>query len=550
MAFFHLFFAMIKLFSSSPKSRFSTRRAARQRRHQPKPIPLIYPMILALMAGLTFGFALAPYHLWVLAITSPMILYIILVSEENSRRAFWVGEAYGFGVWIFGAFWLYHSIYHYGNIPFVLAILMIIAMAIIMGLFHAFMAWSFVKFLGRQPLAFAGLWIIQESAKTWVLTGFPWLFVGYAFTEVPLMTSFAPITGVFGISFLAVLLGASLVEIFRKKYTYFAISSALLMVGAALWFINPSWTTKTKETLSVSLVQGNIPQDLKWQEQYLLDTLAIYDDLSQNEWGQDIVLWPEAAIPLFQDEAEDYINALKNKANHAGSAWIFGILYRDTQNFNPKTQVYPKAYNSVMVEGQDAKGLYFKQNLVPFGEYIPFSGLLDLLPDLAGANLVSLSKGETKQDLLTVKNKKIGAAICYEVAYPDTTRRNAKDSELLLTISNDAWFGTTNGPHQHLQMVQMRSLETGRWFIRATNNGITVLIDEKGKIIKQAPQFERTVLRGTVPTFTGNTPFMYVGSMPILLICAILIWLSYIAKKYSGQSSANQLIYTADGVQD
>lgn len=534
---------MIKLFSSPSKPKFSTRRAIRQRRNKPQSIALIYPALLALMAGLTFGFALAPYYLWVLAITSPMILYIILVGEENSRRAFWVGEAYGFGVWIFGAFWLYHSIYHYGNISAVLAILLIVVMAMIMGLFHAFMAWAFVKFLGRQPLAFAGLWVVQESAKTWVLTGFPWLFVGYAFTEVPFISSFAPITGVFGISFLAVLLGASLVEVFRKKYVHFIISFAFLMLGVILWLVNPQWTTKTGENLSVSLVQGNIPQDLKWQADHLLDSLIIYDELSQNEWGQDVVVWPEAAIPLFQDEAEEYIDALQNKATHAGSGWIFGVLYRDQHN-------YSNVYNSVMAKGQDTHGLYLKQNLVPFGEYIPFYGVLDLLPNLAGADLVSLSKGQAKQNPLFIKNKKTGAAICYEVAYPDTTRRNAKDSEFLLTVSNDAWFGQTNGPHQHLQMVQMRSLETGRWFIRATNNGITAFIDEKGRIIDKAPQFERTVLRGNVPMFTGVTPFMYAGSVPILMVCALLIWLSYIAKKRGNQSSTKQLVYTADGVQD
>ncbi len=516
---------MLKFLHHSPSNALYQRKATRQNADTPP--KLIYSLILALFAGAIFSFALAPYHLWVLALTSPMVLYIVLVSEESPKRAFWIGEFYGFGLWAVGAFWLYTSIHEYGNIAPWLAYLLIAVLASIMGLFHAVMAWAFVKFLGRQPLAFAGLWVVQEWTKTWLFTGFPWLFVGYAFNDVPFLASLAPVFGVFGISFVAVLFACAAVEIFRKRLIYIAISIATLLVGGALHFINPAWTTPTKENLSITLVQGNIPQDVKWLSEYRLETLKIYDELTQPFWGKtDAIILPEAAIPMFQDEADEFLQIMHANAYYSGTTWAAGIPYRQSDGQSEK------AYNSVLTLGTNGHHFYKKQRLVPFGEYVPLQGLLNLLPDLAGMqNMTGFSLGEKNQPHLTIKGTPIGTAICYEVAYPDITRQNAKDSQILLTVSNDAWFGTSAGPHQHLQMVQMRSLETGRWFVRSTNTGITAFIDHKGNIVKKAPQFERTTLQNTVPAMTGTTPFMRFGNVPILLLSLLLIGLSFVVKR-------------------
>ncbi|OOR87400.1 apolipoprotein N-acyltransferase [Moraxella caviae] len=503
-------------------------------------LPTIIALLLALLAGAVFSYALAPHYIWGLAIVSPMVLYALLLGDVSTKRAFWTGQFYGFGLWAVGAFWLYTSIHEYGAIAPWLAVLMIGAMAFVMGLFHGVMAWLFVRFLGRQPLAFAGLWVLQEWLKTWLLTGFPWLFVGYAFTEQAWINELAPIFGVFGISFVVVLFAASIVELVRRHVGFMAISVILLAIAAVLSAAGVSWVKPTGEKLSVSLVQGNIPQDIKWLTEYRERTLAIYDQLSRGEWGQDLVVWPEAAIPLFQDEAQEYIARQERRATKADSAWISGILYRESDKF----------YNSVMLRGAD-KGLYHKQNLVPFGEYVPMAGLFDILPNLAGMqNVASTSKGNPNQAPFTIKGKKLGAAICYEVAYPETTRQNAKDSNFLLTVSNDAWFGTSAGPWQHLQMVQMRSLETGRPFVRATNTGVTAFINEKGRIMGTAPQFERVVLRGKVETFTGTTPFVRFGSYPILAISLVLVLLSLVAHRQSKRTSRTQTYYTGEGVRD
>lgn len=494
--------------------------------------PLLPKLVLAWLAGAAFIFALAPYNFWIVALLSPLVLYWLLLPTMSNWRAFWLGEMYGMGLWSVGAFWLFTSIHTYGDTPTLLALLMIGFVGLGMGLFHGALAVIFNRFVAKQPLSFASLWVVQEWLKTWLFTGFPWLFVGYAYTAQPWLTSLAPIFGVLALSFVSVFVSASLVEAARKKYRFLIPSSVMLLVSVALWLIAPQWTTpKGTPNLKVSLVQGNIPQDLKWLQEYQIQTLGIYAGLSKTEWGQDIILWPESSIPMFQTDAMPFISQIAAQARESNTAWLTGIPYVDVNEYDPKVDKYEPFYNSVIALGADAKGLYKKQNLVPVGEYIPFEGMLDwALPNLMGGTM-SFRSGSAHQAPLQVKNHPVGVAICYEVAYPDTTRRNAKNTDFLLTVSNDAWFGTSAGPLQHLQMVQMRSIETGRWFMRATNTGVTAIINDKGNIVAKAPAFERTVLRGEIQSRVGNTPFMRWGSYPILALAALLLLISWLVRK-------------------
>ena len=494
--------------------------------------PLGLLIVLAGFAGALFTLALAPYGFWPLALISPAILYALLLPEMSGKRAFIIGEAYGTGLWCVGAFWLYTSIHDYGDTPAWLSLIMIAIMGLVMGLFHGFMALLFNRVVGKQPFAFAALWVLQEWLKTWLFTGFPWLFIGYAFTEQYWISSLAPVAGIFAVTFVAVLLATSVVEQMRRRGGYLLASFALLVVSTSLWLADPQWT-KPKGTpdLSVSLIQGNIPQDLKWLTEFQVETLKIYATLTRSEWGRDIVLWPESSIPMFQTEAVGFIGEMVKIAKETNTTWITGIPYKDEAAFDPKTDKYAPFYNSVIALGAQAEGLYKKQRLVPYGEYIPFQGTLDLLPGLAGSQeILSYSRGNDQQSPLRVRGHNLGSAICYEVAYPDTTRKNAIGTDFLLTISNDAWFGTSAGPLQHLQMVQMRALENGRWFMRATNTGVTAIIDHRGQIVKRAPQFERTVLRGTLQARVGNTPYMTFGNAPILILISLLLLLSYLGK--------------------
>ncbi|WP_111895792.1 apolipoprotein N-acyltransferase [Acinetobacter sp. MB5] len=486
-------------------------------------LPLWLISAIALIAGGIFSLALAPYYYWWLALISPAILYACL-QQRSAPQAMLIGWCYGVGLWFVGAFWLYTSIHEYGDTSAAVSVLLIAIMASIMALFSALQAWVYRRFFPETPLTFAPIWILFEWAKTWVFTGFPWLFVGYAFTE-RVLDQYAPLFGVFGVSFVAVTIACGLVEIIRRKW-FWAVPIAVLLVGA--WaasfavFVQP----KAAKPLRVSLVQGNIPQDLKWLTTYQDRTLQIYHDLSAPEWGQDLVVWPESSIPMPQTAIEPFLNDITQQALAKHSAWVTGIPYYDEAGSIKAKK--PLFYNALMASGDHTSGLYQKQRLVPFGEYVPLAGLLKwVLPSLQNdASAGGFTAGPAGQQPLSVKGHNLGAAICYEVAYPNLTRLNAEHSDFMITVSNDAWFTGTAGPWQHLQMVQMRAKENGRWFIRATNTGVTAFINAQGHIVEQAPLDKAFVLRGELPAYTGQTLYNRLGNYPILIWCVLLLLVS------------------------
>ena len=505
-------------------------------------LPLGYRLLISLLAGAALPLAFAPYGYWWVALLSPALLYALL-QERTPRQAFWIGEMYGIGLWCVGAFWLYTSIHTYGDTPATIALLMIGFVGIAMGMFHGVMAWAYRRFLPETPLSFAPIWVAFEWLKTWLFTGFPWLFVGYGLTGKSL-DGVAPVAGVFAVSFVVIVLAAALVEVLRGRR--FWLLPMLAVVALALSLDQVRWTTpKATPPLSVSLIQGNIPQDLKWLTEYRQRTLAIYEQLSGSEWGRDLVVWPEASIPMFQNDpdAKPFIDRVELLAAATDSAWVTGIPWQSTEPYDVQQHDYAPFYNSIMARGDQAEGLYHKQRLVPFGEYIPLEGALYwVLPNLKrNMDILSFSAGQANQAPLMVKGHRLAAAICYEVAYPNLTRNNARGSDFLVTLSNDAWFGTSDGPLQHLQMVQMRAKETGRWFIRATNTGVTAFIDDRGQIVSRSEQFKTTVLRGELPAMQGETPYMRWGDVPILGLSALLMLLGIYFKRKSQPTNVESL---------
>lgn len=494
-------------------------------------LPLFTKLLLALVAGGIFPLSLAPYGWVAVAVLSPALLYFLLL-DTTPFRAFLIGEFYGIGLWCVGAFWLYTSIHVYGDTPMAIALGMILFVGVGMGLFHGLFAYLLRRFFTLIPLSFAALWVVQEWVKTWLFTGFPWLFAGYAFTET-FVDAYAPMLGIFAISFVCVFLAATLVELLRKRWHWAVPAALLLVVAAATQSI--AWTKKLDaKPLSVTLIQGNIPQDMKWLTEYRYKTLEIYAELSRPFWGKsDVVVWPESAIPLFQTDAWPFMSQVDEHAKYMGTTWVTGVPFQDIESYDPTTDDYEPFYNSIMALGANAQGIYHKQRLVPFGEYIPFEGELKwVLPNLKrNQDIMSFSEGKRGQDPLMVRGHPLASAICYEVAYPDITRRNAVDSHFMVTLSNDAWFGTSAGPLQHMQMVQMRSREIGRWFIRATNTGLTAFVDERGRIVSQSERFKKNTLTHDLPAFTGKTPYMRWGNYPILIFSALLLLLSFVARR-------------------
>jgi apolipoprotein N-acyltransferase len=288
-------------------------------------------------------------------------------------------------------------------------------------------------------------------------------------------------------------------------------TTLVLLWVAAIVPRNFAWV-EAAGTLDVALVQANIPQDLKFASNELQNNFDTHMALSAALWDSDLVIWSETAVPAVYAADSPVVAQLTALARGRGATLLTGIFGRTDAG----------THNSAVALG-DGSGLWHKQKLVPFGEYVPFRALTSGVLELFDLPMSSIAPGPRQQDILTAGTLNVAPFICYEIVYPDFVRRYARDADLLVTISNDTWFGTSWGPHQHMQMAAMRALENGRWLARATNNGITALVDHRGVIVAQAPQFEATTLSGTVQLMSGRTPWSRWGNWPLLLVCGLLL---------------------------
>lgn len=369
----------------------------------------------------------------------------------------------------------------------------------------------------------------QEAFRGWFLTGFPWLYSGYSQLDGPL-AGLAPLGGMWLISFTLALTAALLYNlpglIRAGRKGFIAAGLALLVapwvIGIALK--GHAWTSPSGEPLSVAAIQGNIEQSLKWDPAQLNSQLALYRDMSFSSKRVDLLVWPETAVPVLKESAEGYLNMMGNFAADRHSALITGVPIRQEVHHQKRY------FNGITVVGE-GDGEYLKQKLVPFGEYVPLQDLLRGLIAFFDLPMSDFARGPADQPLLQAKGYQIAPFICYEVVYPEFAASLSARSDLLLTISNDTWFGTSIGPLQHLQMAQMRALEAGRWMIRATNNGVTGLIDPFGKITVQIPQFERGILYGEVVPMHNLTPYLQWRSWPLIILSVLLFGWALLASR-------------------
>ena len=493
--------------------------------------PLFHPLFpdrpwltdfLALVAGLLMPLALAPFNLW-WSSTIGLLLLLSVIQAAPNRRALWRWYLFGLGHYVFAASWIYVSINTHGGASPLLAGLLVFLFAAGLSLLFLLngLALQFVTPADSKPLgswfallgAFPALWLFREWTTTWLLTGFPWALSGYGHLVTPL-SGWAPVVGVLGVGYLSTLLAAlvfaGLTSRGRTRWLLLFVASLPALTGFALSRV--SFTQADGPAVSVSLVQGNIAQETKWRRSSVQPILNRYTELTASEWGRDILVWPEAAVTLFHDSAEPFLAALDQRGQNAGSALLLGMPSRDEQSY----------FNSAVVVG-DGSGFYQKRHLVPFGEYVPLESVLRGVIKFFDLPMSRNRPGPDEQVALILRGLPVTLSICYEVVFPDLVRQGAADSALLITISNDTWFGRSIGPHQHLQMAQMRALENGRYLIRATNNGLTAVIDPGGRVVKQLPQFEPAVLRGQVTPYAGATPYTMAGDMPLLLGLGLLL---------------------------
>ncbi|MNQ46922.1 Apolipoprotein N-acyltransferase [compost metagenome] len=481
--------------------------------------------LTALMAGAITPLALAPFDLWPLALLSIALFYLGL-RDLKPRQAAWRGWYYGFGLFAAGTSWVYVSIHDYGAASPALAAFLTLGFVAGLGLLLALAAWLWARWLRRSEapladaLAFAALWLAQEAFRSWFLTGFPWLYAGYSQLDGPL-AGLAPVGGVWLLSFVLALSAALLVNLAQLRARKAFLATAMVLLAgpwvAGLALKGHAWTLPAGEPLRVAAMQGNVEQNLKWDPAQLNAQLALYRDLSFGAEPTDLIIWPETAVPVLKAQAAGYLQVMHRFASERQAALITGVPIRQANARGEQ-----RYYNAVSVIGQ-GEGDYLKQKLVPFGEYVPLQEVLRGLIAFFDLPMSDFARGSAEQPLLQAKGYKIATFICYEVVYPEFAAGLAAHSELLLTVSNDAWFGSSIGPLQHLQMAQMRALEAGRWMIRATNNGMTVLIDPFGRITEQLPQFEQGVLYGEVVPMQQLTPYLYWRGWPLLILCALLL---------------------------
>ncbi|OED45013.1 apolipoprotein N-acyltransferase [Endozoicomonas sp. (ex Bugula neritina AB1)] len=481
--------------------------------------------LLSLLLGATVTLGFAPFDVWPVPMVAIAAVFL-LVRTLPVRQSASTGFLFGAGMFGAGTSWIYVSIHEFGAASpllagfLTLAFVLAISALLIMPLFIIY-SWLSQRRqkqpAWQQALMFAGLWVIFEWVRSWLLTGFPWLLTGYSLIDTP-FAGLAPVTGVYGLSLLLVTTGCLLASIIIPKNRRPASLLSAIVLG--LWGLafllnHQQWTNHTGQ-LEFSAIQGNIPQELKWNPDFIQNTVNIYTNLSADQWQNDLIIWPENAVPVFYNRAKGFMQQLENKGKKEAATLITGVPVDD--NSGDRTRYY----NSVVALGQ-GEGRYDKQKLVPFGEYVPMGNLLRGLIDFFNLPMSEFSQGKPDQTLLQVADITIAPYICYEVVYPDFAAQQALNSGLLITISNDTWFGNSIGPIQHFQMARMRALETGRYLIRATNDGISALIDDRGQVLKTIPRFEQGVLTGTAQVMTGSTPFMNFGSWPTLFICLLMI---------------------------
>jgi apolipoprotein N-acyltransferase len=493
---------------------------------------------LCFLSGFLLVFAYAPFSYWWLALFLPSIaLYQIRFSSP--RVAAKKMSLFAFGWFSSGISWVHVSIDQYGGLPLILSLLLMLALCAYLSLFSALSGYLTAHITKNKQvnlLFFPSIWLLCEYLRSVILTGFPWLSLGYSQIDSPLST-FAPLIGEVGLTGIVIVINICWVKIYCSLKQGFTthhqvpLSQAITIINSrrlmsilatpltlvsfivlTSFLLNQiNWTTLNGKSTKVALIQGNIAQSIKWEPEQEWPTMLKYLDLTRVNYDADLIIWPESAIPVLEPAAQDYLSTVNRSALLNDSAIITGLI-----NYNFESKEY---FNALLVLGKkkddDEQGYYYnhsnryyKNHLLPIGEYVPFQELLRPIAPLFNLPQSSFTAGNYVQPNLIAKNIHILPLNCFEIAFPLQLAANfTNQTDMILTVSNDAWFGNSHGPHQHFEIARMRALEFGRPLIRATNNGVTGIINHLGEVSAIAPQFEETVLKGTVDFVTGNTPY-------------------------------------------
>ena len=492
--------------------------------------------VLPFLLGAFTVLAYAPFHFYFVPLLTLGWLFYLWQHAGSRRAASLIGFAFGLGLFGVGVSWVYVSMHDFGMLPLPIAGLATLLFCAFFALFPTVIGYAQAWFKGAAParllLLLPASFALIEWVRSWIFTGFPWLSVGYSQVPSSPLAGYAPVLGVYGVSLLLALsagLCALIYQTWRdhRRRAGFAFAALLILWGAGAGLKTIAWTQPFGTPVTVSLLQGNIEQDMKWREDRLMSTLVTYRDLVLSSPSQLVIL-PETALPLFYDQvAPAYLETLARSVRDKGGDLILGLPERDFER--------GEYYNSVLSLGTAPSQFYRKQHLVPFGEFVPLKPVFGWFIDMMQIPLTDFARGSPLQRPLAVAGQKVAMNICYEDVFGEEIIRQLPEATLLANVSNDAWFGDSIAPRQHLQISQMRALETGRYMLRATNTGMTAIVDEKGRIIAQAPAFRATALHGTAQGMIGSTPYVRWGNGLFLALAALAGMAALVISRRVGQ---------------
>lgn len=494
--------------------------------------------LTAFFLGSLIVLAFQPFNYWFLTFLIPGLLYQ-LIKSEGIKNTFFISYFFGFGLWAFGIFWIENSITVYGGASPILGSFLTLLLAAFLSLFQA-ISFTIFKLITSQRktyevfLLFPATWVLSEWLREFLFTGFPWLYLGYTAVDNSLLQGYIPILGIFGIGFLMVFISqiflyllGSFRDLTQRKSLYLSSFVLIIIFIGNQPLENINWTESTGK-ISATVVQPNIDIKEKWTQKGLQKIESeIEKKISQNSLQNltqiSVIFWPEVTLPslIQKDKVNEFRNNILNQNNILGMV-IGALSTNESEEIN----------NSLIGIG-NISGIYDKKHLVPFGEYVPISGLFNVFFDFFNFNRPQIFSGKNN-DLIGNNLIKISSAICYEIAYQNVFLSNSKKSNILFNASNDNWFGTGLGPHQHLQIARFRAAEHQKYLIRSTSTGISALINDRGQIIKK---IETSTIKNDLESFqedvilkSGQTPHANFGKNPFLFILVIIFFISAILK--------------------
>jgi len=458
--------------------------------------------------------AFAPVGFFPLAVLTFAVLAGFWIGA-TPRRAFWSGYAFGLGLFGAGVSWVYVSLHTFGAMPLPLAALATFLFCAFLALFPAAAGWLQARIPAqasvRACLLVPAAWTLFEWLRSWIFTGFPWLSAGYAAVGWP-PQGYAPVVGVFGLSFISVSLGGMVWLAFRRRrpLVFGTVLVAIVAAGEALRHVQ--WTEPAGAPVSAALLQGNIEQDLKFRPERYPPILATYVRLAEATSAK-LIVFPETSIPRFLDRIEpEFLARLESVARRNGGDLLLGVPYRTRSD---------EYFNSVISLGTSPPQAYHKSHLVPFGEFIPpgFGWVLSVLQ----IPLSDFSRGGHAQPPITAAGQRVAVNVCYEDAFGDEIARRLPEATILVNVSNVAWFGDSLAPAQHLQIARLRAVETGRMHLAATNTGITAAIDRDGRVLARLPQFAVGRLEVSAQGYAGATPYASYADWPVVIVSLLIL---------------------------